>query len=635
MTFLALKEYLEAKCKNITTTINEKDEELNYLDDFFSTNSLTHIKDFAYIDEKKFFVSYIISNSNEHTIEELERIFDDHQDELLSPYGLDIGAFLSTIIRQDSDEFYDEILKCLETGKKPKLPRKKLFDIETTTQNLLLKILLSDEELARQQLSMLKLYKKEPEIVVEVLNLIQASKELKQELEDIEVAKELYEEHIHGHVRNREHKENINRMIKTSFNTKAILEDIQSIKNYRTKKDKEKKVQEREGRKLVNVYQNLITSLELELKKDEIVNYKTLINKITDPKIRLEVLKIVYSHNIKNYQTLEETYIELEQNSTAKYHALLVEYNLDKEDYSIELIMRNSYSSVKTILETLKKMHINQPEVLTYIIQETNLERLEKVKELHEKNILTTKSISEHKELLSTREDDYLILETNLQLLQDKKVNALSFTFDINSLLTKTQQFKTNVDTLEEYHLLNKVTNEIDLAFISQKNLNKKIDMILELGYEEYLVEDLTLLNYDTTKWKRLQILKTLNIPVDSKDELEEILESQNFMVDDSIIDQYIFTVEQPKDETEEEKLEKFKGTILETLDEGNNNTTRTIKINDIILSRNRINRNLESIPDDESITTEQLMTAIVKDSIIDRDDYQKITTEVYKKLTR
>ena len=49
MTFLALKEYLEAKCKNITTTINEKDEELNYLDDCFSTNSLTHIKDFAYI----------------------------------------------------------------------------------------------------------------------------------------------------------------------------------------------------------------------------------------------------------------------------------------------------------------------------------------------------------------------------------------------------------------------------------------------------------------------------------------------------------------------------------------------------------------------------------------------------------
>lgn len=631
MTFLELKEDLKQRCLELNKMINIEDKELDYLDDFFAENNLTHVKDIADVNIEKLFVSYMITNTQGYDIEEFIQTFAAHEEELLDADGRGIGMFMSILTKEAEEEFFDELLKCIDTGKTPKLPRKKLFDIERAKENLILKMLTNDKDLLKQQLAMLKLYKKEPDVVLNALNLIQVAKEIKEELERFEIAKELYEHEEQVKVRNREHRDSIERMIKTLFDTKGIQEEIQCIKNYRTQKDKEKKVKERDARKLINLYQNLIINLERELTKEEIIDYNSFIYKISDSNLRLKILKLIYSHNVKYYQELEEKYHELEQNSTAKYQALLVEYQLDKEDYSIEFIMRNSYLSLKTILEKLKKMRITDKEILIYIIQETTLERVGKIQELQEKNILTSKTITEHKELLSVKDDMYSVLITNLKLLQDKKVNALSFTYDLNNLLVKTSCFAENINILEEYNLLNKVNDEISLEFIDQSKLYRKIDMILELGYEKYLVEDLTLLNYDINKWKRFQILKTLNIPVDTKEELIEVLESQSFMVDDNNIDQYIFNATYNEGQQIQENIERE---IIDILDEGNNNASRTIRINDVLLSRKRIERNLNN-KDKNKININELIMAIVKNSILTDEDYKKITNEVYKKLTK
>ena len=60
---------------------------------------------------------------------------------------------------------------------------------------------------------------------------------------------------------------------------------------------------------------------------------------------------------------------------------------------------------------------------------------------------------------------------------------------------------------------------------MTDEQLEDKIDNILELGLEQFLEEDLNLLNKDKETLKKVIILKRLNIPINNMKELKSILE--------------------------------------------------------------------------------------------------------------
>ena len=74
--------------------------------------------------------------------------------------------------------------------------------------------------------------------------------------------------------------------------------------------------------------------------------------------------------------------------------------------------------------------------------------------------------------------------------------------------------------------------------FLLDSNLSSIIDKYLELGFESLLKEDLGILNFKNLK--RLDVIHMLNIPVDSIDELQELLESKRFFMSDNDIDSYL-----------------------------------------------------------------------------------------------
>ena len=131
-------------------------------------------------------------------------------------------------------------------------------------------------------------------------------------------------------------------------------------------------------------------------------------------------------------------------------------------------------------------------------------------------------------------------------------------------------------------NLLNNIKGEDNYNFFDNNNLDLAIDILLELGLEEYLEEDLALLNY-SNRFNRLRLLKSLNITISSKEELIKYLTDNNFFVPDSKLDEYIYNSVDyfiNYDNLDYNELSYY-------------TTSRTYKMGNLIFSKNRVLRNL------------------------------------------
>src|SRR5699024_1738422 len=106
-------------------------------------------------------------------------------------------------------------------------------------------------------------------------------------------------------------------------------------------------------------------------------------------------------------------------------------------------------------------------------------------------------------------------------------------------LLIPTDKLQTNLKKLDEYLLLPSLSTTTNYQFLGYDNLEETMDLALELGKEQDIVDNIGLLNYDINRWYRLNILNQLNIPVE-KDQLEGVLHTDNFLVPDNKISEYL-----------------------------------------------------------------------------------------------
>lgn len=640
MEYIELKKYIEQEIEKLNNQLNIEDKKLNYLSKFFAENSLSNIDDIIKINYKEFFIAYLLTNDVNVSLSDLEKMYDDNQNIITEGIYEDIVEFLLYIEKLSNNRIIREVIELTKkTPKEESNSENIYYDLKKSSIFSRIKNKLeqkSKETIEQQMLKempLVALYLEDEDLFEIVFLMMFYIQKIKEDYYGFSRAAKEFEEEEGIHIRNKHKKQIEKEYIQDAYGEgiKKLFQEINIMKRNYNERYTKKRNEDKNTKKTIILYQNLLVNLENKLKEEEISNINNLLYKISDETIRLEILKLIYNHNIKGYKELEKKYNELDQNSVIKYSALLEEYNINENEYSLELIMKNSYNNLKTILQILKTMTILEPSIISEIIQETTIDRVMTIKELYDKNIVTKKIVKNHPELFSVNKTIYNVLENNIDILNEYKINPLSFNSQIEILFENEELIKQSIDTLAEYNLTTKISNEIDCSFIKQNDLVQKIDMILELGYEEYLIEDIELLNYEIDSWKRLQIIKILNIPIENKEELENVLKTTSFMVPDEIIDDYIYTINEIKEnQTSNEVISKE---IMEELNQ-NNNTTRTLKINDVFLSRNRIERNLKE-NEGNKIEINELMLAIIKNSILTEEDYTKITTEVYKKLTR
>ncbi len=343
----------------------------------------------------------------------------------------------------------------------------------------------------------------------------------------------------------------------------------------------------------------------------EITNFQEMIEKLPEY-LRLDALKLIYMHNEKIYSDIDIKHKELSNNKKIKYQSLLNSYNIN---YLSSSLLRISYEDLNKSLQLLKKFNLDNNTII-YILENSSLSIIEEINLYLERNIINKKLIKNNY-LILLPSIEHSNLTNNIKVLEKENINPNSFIASAKILLIDNTLFSTNIEVLKKYNLLNSMKSTSNYNFLKEKDLISIIDKLLELGMEKFLEENLGLLN--NKKLDRLYILKALNIKINTSDELKSYLSLKNFYVDDENIFKYIHNGIIPiSDDEGTVDLDKF------------SSTSRTININGVIFSKNKVKRNLNtnSLEDTKkALFKDIILTDEEIDTVCDALDDKKVYT--------
>lgn len=512
---------------------------------------------------------------NKETIDNFKSFFDDIDSDLCCGMMGLFDELCSLGIVDEVVDFFEEpgvikgLLKINKIDFKDNRLRDLIIDIKQVYKNDLLKIS-----------SFLKFYENDPESITVIMNLVLAHRELKKASD---FTKDLKENGYCGYT-NREEKRFLESKVKLYnkiCDAKSILNEVSKIRNLVDEQRSRASKYEKNIRKELCGYDKALTLLDVSLKRREITNAKEIIKNVKDEDMKKAFLKLIYEHNKVYYEELENEYNRLNQNDSNKYVALLQKYNISftQEDVK-EIMRRNNIDDTSEIIKNIIKMNlsINNAELLKH----TSLEKFMRVKNLVDSGYISVKYLNTNESFMWDESNSLDIYEENISYLDNFNLNPGMFINITDVIIYSFDSFSNNLKILNDYGLLKYLKNVDNLSFLGDINLVSKIDKFLELGYESFLENDLGILNLSNLK--RLDILKSLNMPITDISTMYKVLSDQKFIIDDSKIDEYLpNVVELSEKKNITSNLSDFR------------NTNRVYSIGDSLFSINKINRLLES----------------------------------------
>lgn len=512
---------------------------------------------------------------NKETIDNFKSFFDDIDSDLCCGMMGLFDELCSLGIVYEVVDFFEEpgvikgLLKINKIDFKDNRLRDLIIDIKQVYKNDLLKIS-----------SFLKFYENDPESITVIMNLVLAHRELKKASD---FTKDLKENGYCGYT-NREEKRFLESKVKLYnkiCDAKSILNEVSKIRNLVDEQRSRASKYEKNIRKELCGYDKALTLLDASLKRREITNAKEIIKNVKDEDMKKAFLKLIYEHNKVYYEELENEYNRLNQNDSNKYVALLQKYNISftQEDVK-EIMRRNNIDDTSEIIKNIVKMNlsINNAELLKH----TSLEKFMRVKNLVDSGYISVKYLNTNESFMWDESNSLDIYEENISYLDKFNLNPGMFINITDVIIYSFDSFSNNLKILNDYGLLKYLKNVDNLSFLGDINLVSKIDKFLELGYESFLENDLGILNLSNLK--RLDILKSLNMPITDISTMYKVLSDQKFIIDDSKIDEYLpNVVELSEKKNITSNLSDFR------------NTNRVYSIGDSLFSINKINRLLES----------------------------------------
>ena len=403
-----------------------------------------------------------------------------------------------------------------------------------------------------------------------------------------------------------------NKVAKVIFSYKEAASQYNPVEEHYNKLLSDYKTKMRGFTKHKKVYTEFISKLQKGFKPGEIKDYQSAIKNIPDEdkKVREGFLKLVYEHNMGVFTETKKTYDSLVENSSDRFIALLQDNGISIEGVQIESIAKNSYDDVVTMIKILKGM-FKDNDTIVKGLEIATLADVLYLKELIENGVLSIDSVIADTSLFSSESDARKVLDENIKTLNEFGFNPSILGLN-QGLLLGCKSLENGLNVLREYDLIKYIKGQNDYSFLGSSDLTTKIDKFLELGYEEFVKEDITLLNEDNID--RVYVLKSIGAMPKTKEELLDCLRSDKFLISDDKREEYIHSVVPYIDI--DFKLD------IDSIIADYDNTNRTICINGVILSKNRIRRNSDL----------GSFKSIITGSILSMDEVDSLKSELGKK---
>lgn len=536
---------------------DDKKEAYNFIINFINNNKIDNILDYINMDIWEFLKCSIYINCNEKDINKCSKDVDSYK-ELFNSIKIDtIEKLLSLILTYYKTGKIDFVIDYFKTNG---------FINEIRNMSKFTEVSNSDAV----KIGLLK--RKLSNNNIDIIPLLENLKEYKEPFID-ELVYYLTYRKIEDYVKNKvfEVYADPNNKVKLEqkkvkvltseledfFNVNEILKKMIKIKEFVEEYERVEKNNQRE----INGLDSARTNLEKELDKKQIYNYRDIIKGIKSSKIKFLFLKLILEHNELYHEELNKELENLSQDSKVSIQALLNNYGINKECYDYHEIPKYSKDELESILKVITRLNITNEEKIR-IIKNTSLEKIDTLKNYLDREILSTEYVSNNTYILSKETSELDNLKDNIELLKNNNISLSIFVDSISILMNNSLLINNNLNILNNYNLLKGLNNTLDFNFLLSDNLEIIIDKYLELGFSEYLENDLDLLN--KKELERIEVLKLIGILITNREELDSILdEDKKFFIPKEEINKYLIDdskyIEEPEEIISIDDLEQYK----------------------------------------------------------------------------
>lgn len=617
---------LRQKQANATAIINEESRELDFLKTFYQKYSLTGVDNMVKVDHTDLVLAYILSHISSddreqafmyiyNQIESIRNIINDCSES-------DLKIILTVLDRLRRDDYLPEARILFEDAnkKRGKFNMKKILLNGLLSENNLQALYDIQDQTGSNMANLISLYEDAEHVFETALLIVCDLKNLREDTEDFHRA-------LDDFGANSKERRFLISEFKDDFDTTEIDKDFNEIRKHYDSLAATDRSKKKTAQRELNAYRALEEKLVNGLNKEEITDFAKMISKVPDEQIRLEVLRLIYEHNNEYYQRLLSEYEVLSKNSTIHYQTLLKEYGVD--EIEVETIMTNPVEDVKLILQKLRKINITDKKVIKTILQITDIETFNNILDLVELGILSTKLLVDNPIMFDKASSEYEHLMVNMKMFKELSFNPNNLFDNQDIFITEPKLIAHSIEILKQYKFTKGFKKNVDYSFLTLPNLMSILDQMLELGLEKFLEEDLSILNH-YRRLNRIRIVRELNIPIDSKEELIELLTTDKFIVSDELIPNYLQKV------SNEEVTEFVETSSIE--DDINalkqyETTPRTYNINGVLISTNRVKRNYSEF-NKNSLSGNRLLYSVFNDSHLTKSNYRTIKETLTESLT-
>lgn len=338
----------------------------------------------------------------------------------------------------------------------------------------------------------------------------------------------------------KKNKKYIHKQVSKLTDYKTVIANYHTINKYHQEKESRLNKIIKGRNKKAQQYRNFIESIEKMSLPGEITAYQTSLEFLPDEDLKLEFLRFVYENNLREGKKLQEEYNKTFSKGRATYARILSKHSLpNSEEFLDCVISRYTEEELKTVLEDIGKLGITDIDSVYQVLSTSTSKTISTLRSLTEKEIISKDFYKTHMSIFSSESPTYKTALTNINSFTDSGINPKYLFLNPNILLTDSTSLKRSIELLKDESLLGSIKKDSDISFLTSSDLEERVNTMVFANCYGSVSDNIDLLNYSSTRWKRVVVMQTIDMPV-AKEDLSAFLDRDDFFIPDSKIDSYI-----------------------------------------------------------------------------------------------
>lgn len=336
----------------------------------------------------------------------------------------------------------------------------------------------------------------------------------------------------------------------------------------------------------------------------EIKNLDAVMSLAPNSEVQERVATYILEHNNHYYQTIYDEWNTLRVNNEDNLEILFKRFGLSFGNLSLGVKQKIINLGYQKIEEILNWFLANNFRLRNEYLEQLDWEKVEIVRELLDKNLLTLNFVQKHLEIFF-HNGLLMLITNNIGYLNLHGVNIINYANSLEVLFSPI--LEENLNILKAFNLL--ITRKTKtIMFLGLNDLKEKLELVIEMGLFSEL-SSLDILNQSFEELYRWKIFKRLNIPFSESFSFyrhEDYFTSGNIYLDDMKV---------------EEKAEKDLTNTLPEILKPYIINNQVLLINGVYVSVVKLLANLSYFNDD----MEGIYYAILKDSYYDYEEVEML----------